>query len=319
MATYTVTQARNQRMTFSGSDDQLKITWHSDYFVDVTLGAGENVSDIDAYNVLTADGIPIVNRTVYEVDNKFIPYVLCRNKSCRPHQDRQTRWIVSAQFESSIKSNNNEQDNTPIAKPASLADITPRVIPILGETQKVLYQDKSDYEQPNGTTGVECARTPSGNWWSEPVIERIPTLALQITQYESYISYDDLLERKLKVNKSTYRNQPPYDWLIQDIQPTEVTVPLASGNVKAVQVTYTVEHSPHLYGWKVDRALIDSQYLTDTADKESAKLFQNKEPGSRSIGFITNVGGKRASQEGTPDYIQYESYDRIEFNDFLQI
>lgn len=310
MATYTVTQARNQRMTFSGSDDQLKITWHSDYFVDVTLGVGENVSDIDAYNVLTANGIPIVNRTVYEVGNKFIPYVLCRNKSCRPHPDRQTRWIVSAQFESSIKSNNSETGNTPIAKPTSLADIAPRVVPILGETQKVLYQDKSD-------TSVDCARTPAGNWWSEPVLERIPTLALQITQYESYVTYEQLLERKFKVNQSSYRGQPPYDWLIQDVQPTEVTVPLASGSVQAVQMTYIVEHSPHLYGWKVDRALIDSQYLTDVADKTSSKLFQNKEPGSRSIGFITAAGGKRADQEGTPDYIQYESYDRIEFDDFL--
>ena len=311
MATYTVTQSRKQKMTFSGSEDQLKVTWHSDYFVDVSLSVGENVSDIDAYNVLTADGIPVVNRTIYEVDNKFIPYVLCRNKTCKPHKDLQTRWIVSAQFESSIKNSSGESDNLPIAKPASLTDITPRVVPILGETEKVLYEDKSD-------TPVDCARTPSGNWWSEPIVERIPTLALQITQYESYISYKELLRRKLKVNKSSYRDQPPFDWLIQDIQPTEVVVPLASGNVKAVQVTYTVEHSPHLYGWKVDRALIDSQYLENVADKESAKLFQNKTPGSRSIGFITAAGGKRADQTGVPDSIQYESYDRIEFGDFLQ-
>lgn len=311
MPTYNVTQSRKQTMTFSGSDDQLKVTWHADYFVDVSLSGGENVADIDAYNVLTADGIPVVNRTVYEVDGKFIPYVLCRNKTCKPHKDLQTRWIVSAQFESSVRNNNGENDNLPIAKPASLADISPRVIPILGEAQKVLYEDKQ-------SPPVECARTPSGNWWNEPVLERIPTLALQITQYESYISYDELLRRKLKVNKSVYRNQPRFDWLIQDIKPTEVVVPLSSGNVKAVQVTYTVEHSPHDYGWKVDRALIDSQYLENVADKESAKLFQNKTPGSRSVGFITEAGGKRADQTGTPSYIQYESYDDIEFGDFLQ-
>lgn len=312
MATFSVTQARNQRMSFSGSDDQLKITWHADYFVDVTLGVGESISQINAYDILTASGVPVVNRTVYEVDNKFIPFVLCRSKTCRPHENLYTRWIVEAEFESSVRANSGEGENQPIAKPAGLTDITPRVVPILGETQKVLYEDKSD-------TPLDCARSPTGNWWSEPIIERIPTLALQITQYESYLSYEDMLRRKLKVNASSYRGQPPYDWLIQDIQPTEVTVPLATGSVRAVQVTYTVEHSPHLYGWKTDRALIDSMFLETADDKTTAKAFQNKEPGSKSNGFITVSGVKRPDQTGTPDYIQYESYERIEFDDFLQV
>jgi hypothetical protein len=309
MATFKVTQARSQRMSFSGSDDQLKITWHADYFVDVTLSPGENISQIVAYDVLNADGVPVVNRSVYEVDNKIIPFVLCRSKSCRPHQDSYTRWIVEAQFESSI--DQDEATNNAIAKPNSLTDITPRVVPILGETQKVLYQDKSDPPQ-------DCARTPTGNWWNDPIIERIPTLTLQITQYESYLSYENLLERKFKVNASSYRSQPPYDWLIEDLSPTEVIVPLASGNVRAVQVTYTVVHSPHLYGWKTDRALIDTMFLETGGDKSTAKSFQNKEPGARSVGFITVTGAKRGDQSGSPEYIQYEAYDRIEFDDFLQ-
>lgn len=309
MATYSVTQGRNQRMTFSGSEDQVKITWHSDYFVDVTLGVGETVSQINAYDILAADGVPVVNRTIYEVDNKFIPFVLCRSKSCQPHANSQTRWIVNAQFESSIKANQNEQDNVPIDKPASIFDIAPRVVPILGETQEVLYRDKQD-------PPVECARTPSGNFWSEPIVERIPVLALQITQYESYISYQELLNRSLKVNKSEYRGAPQYQWLIQKIEPTEVTVPLSSGSVKAVQLTYTIEHSPRTHGWKIDRALIDSQFKTAGGE---IKLFSNDTPGSRSLGFITETGLKRASQTGVPSSIQYESYDRIEFNDFLQV
>lgn len=312
MATYSVTQARNQQMTFAGSEDHVKITWHADYFVDVTLGVGESISDINAYDILTAPGIPIVNRTVYEVDNKFIPFVLCRNKSCRPHQDRYTRWTVSAQFESSIKNNSGEGDNTPISKPTALFDVSPRVVPVLGETQKVLYEDKS--EEP-----LDCARTPANNWWNDPVIERIPTLALQITQYESYVSYEDLLKRSLKVNQSNYRGGEPGSWLIQSIQPTEVEVPLVSGTVKAAQVTYTVAYSPHEYGWKESRALIDSQYLEDPADKTSVKLFKNKEPGVRTIGFITNLGGRLADQTGSPEYIEYKKYDEIEFDDFLQI
>jgi len=313
MPTYTVTQARNQKMTFSGSQDQLKITWHADYFVDVTLSGGESITDIDAYSVLTAPGVPVVNRTVYTIGNKFIPFVLCRNKTCQPVRDKYTRWSVSAQFESSIKNNSSEQNNTPQSKPSSLFDISPRVVPLLGETEKVLYEDKSDPDP------VDCARTPSGNWWSEPVIDRIPTLALQITQYEPYVSYEDLLKRSLRVNKSRYRNGKPGSWLVQRIEPTEVEVPIATGTITAAQVTYLVAYSPHEYGWEESRALIDSQYLENPADKTTIKLFKNKEPGSATIGFITEDGAKRADQTGTPDYIRYKRFEEIEFDDFLQI
>jgi hypothetical protein len=313
MPTYTVTEKRDQKMSFSGTDDQIKITWSKDYFVDV---AGyTNINEIDSYSVMTASGLPVVNRDIYNVNGKIIPYVICRNKTCNPFPNRYDRWLVSTQWEASIKSNNEESDNVPITPPASFSDITPRVVPFLGETSQVLYEDLSE-------TPVDCARTPAGNYWSEPVMQKIPTLGLKLTQYEDYISYEDLLDRKFKVNEEVYRSQPRFDWLIADIEPTEVDVLLSTGVQSGVQITYTLLHSPALYGWKEDRALLDTQYI----ENGKVKLFTNDQPGTLSSGHITVTGGKRMKtvngevvpdQTGPPDHIQYETFETINFSDFL--
>lgn len=311
MPTFEVFEERSQSLKIAGTDDSIKTVWNKDYAVQVTLSGTETLASIDAYDVMTATGLPTVNRSIYQVNNKIIPFVICRSKTCKPINKAYTRWTVSTQFESTIKQNNDEANNAPIAKPASIADLPVRVVPVFGETEKVIYQDKSDLE-------VECARTPAKNWWTEPVMEKIPTLALQITQYESYISYETLLDRKFKVNDDLYRGQARFDWLITEIEPTEVIVELASGPTQAVQITYTVAHSPHLYGWKEDRALIDSQYLVNPGANEEIKLFQNDQPGTKSIGFITIAGEQRGDQTGAPDYIQYEQYDDIDFSSFLR-
>lgn len=304
-ATYTVSQGRNQRMSFTGSQDSISVTWHQDYFVDVS---GVTASDVDAYDVLTATGVPVVNRSVYTIGSKIIPYVICRDKTATQNPDRLSRWTVKTKWSSTVRSNTEETDNAPIDPPVAVTDITPLVVSELGETEKVLWMDKS-------TTPVDAARTPAGNFWSEPVMERIPTLRLKITQYEASITYDQMLARKFKVNDATYRSQDAQKWLIEDVEATEVDVELSGGPTTAALVTYTLALSPHEYGWKVERALFDTQYL----DTGEIKLFQNEQPGTSSIGYITSAGAKRVSQTGEPDYIEYERFDDTTFSSFLQV
>lgn len=316
--TYTVAPGRKQKMTFQGANDAVSVTWHQTYFVDVS--GYTNIDEIDAYNVITATGLPVVNRSIYEIDDKVIPFVICRNKTAKPMEGRQDRWQVDTQFKSTVRSQSEESDNIPISPPASLSNITPRVVPELGETEKVLYMDKSDFisdpdNNPGVITGVDCTRTPAGSFWEQPVMEKIPTLVLKITQYESSITYEQMLERKFKVNQGSYRSQPRYDWLILDVEAVEVDVILAGGPTTAALVTYTVAHSPHLYGWKQERALFDTQYFDSVTGIK--KLFQNDVPGSNNIGYITSTGANRASQVGEPDYLQYESFDEIDFDSFL--
>lgn len=288
-------------MTFSGTGDSLSVTWHQDYFVEVS---GVTPSSVSPYDVLTASGIPVVNRTVYYDGSKVIPFVVCRDKTAEQDKSRLSRWKISTKWTSLNRSNSTEAGNQPVSPPAALTDFTPRVVSNLGEIEKVLYFDKDN---------KSCYLTPARSTWSEPVIERVPTLQLQITQYEASITYDQMLERKLKVNKTTYRGQPRYDWLITQVEAIEVDVQLSGGETTAAQVTYTLEHSPHLYGWKDDRALIDTHYL------ESGVRMPFLEELDQSNGYIEVTGAKRSSQEGEPEYIQYEPFDDIEFSDFLQV
>tara|TARA_R110000824_G_scaffold53003_6_gene147026 strand:+ start:2118 stop:3101 length:984 start_codon:yes stop_codon:yes gene_type:complete len=327
MPSYEVFEQRTQKLQITGTNDSLKTVWNRDYVVQVTLSGAETIANIVAFNVMTATGLPVVNRSIYEINNMIIPFVICRKKTCKPLNAAYTRWTVSTEFESTLKQNNSEALNEPIAKPAALTDITPRVVPVFGEAEKVLYVDYSTDDEafPPRTVGLECARTPSKNWWTEPVMEKLPTLALQITQYEDYVSYENLLERKFSANEEVYRGQPRFDWIVSEIEPTEVVVQLSSGPVTAVQITYTVAHSPHQFGWKEDRALIDAQYIDNpnevilgTEDPE-IKLFQNDQPGTKSIGFIDINGGRRADQTGIPDYIQYEQQKTLDYSTFLQV
>ena len=299
-ASYSVTTGRNQKMTFSGEGDQVKITWHQDYYVEVS---GVAASSVSPYDVLTATGIPVVNRSVYYDGSKIIPFVVCRSKTAQQNPKRLSRWTVNTQWGTDSNKNQRESDNAPIDPPAALTDITPRVQPTLGETEKVLYKDKDN---------KQCYRTPAKSIWTEPVVERIPTLELKITQYESSITYEQMLERKFKVNKSTYRGQPRYDWLITQVEAVETQVQLSGGATTCAQVTYTLEHSPHLYGWKEDRVLIDSHYL-DAGDRKPFSEIVDY-----STGLIDNVGEQLSDQDGEPEYIQYETFADIEFSDFLQ-
>lgn len=303
--TYTVTQSRKQKMSWKGSKQELKVSFSSDYFVDVS--GYTSTSEIDALNVGNATGIPVVNETIYEVDGKILPFLVCRSKDTSPISDNLSRWIVNTKWEPVAPGG--ASGSASMSPPANLTDITPIVKQDLGETEKVLWIDK------NSVTPKPASITPTGNFWDEPVMERIPTLQLKISQYESSISYQTMLDRKFTVNNATYRSKAAHQWLISDVEASEVKVKLASGYVTAALVTYTLDLSPHDYGWKRERGLFDTQYI-DGAGKK--KLFVNDIPGAHSVGYIESDGSKRADQTGEPDYIQYQVYDETSFS-FLQV
>lgn len=306
--TYTVNEDRVGRsIGFSGDGDRLEVTWTTSYKV-LVGGDATKGEDVDPYSVATASGLPVVNKSIYSFDGKVIPFVICRNKTATQVEGNGLLWNVSCRYRAVLPTNSSEGNNVPIDPPQSLTDITPQETPELGETEKVLYVDKSETPKK--------IQLPSGNWWAEPAIERIPVLRLKITQYEESVTYEQLLERKLKVNETTYRGQPRYDWLIENIEPVEVDVTLASGTVTAALVTYTLALSPHLYGWKDDRALFDTVYL----DGATWKPFLDGDPPTLRPATIDVTGALKSNGTATtPDYVQYETYDTIDFSTFLQV
>lgn len=291
---------------FTGTKDQLTITWTTQYAVDALSDTLPfDYGDVSPYDVITASGLPVVNRSVYFVDSKIIPFVICRDKKAKMNPKLKSRWVVTCKWQGIRKAGGSESDDQPISPPAALTDITPKVVSELGEIERVLYTDKSSTPKP--------ILTPSSRYYAEPAIERIPTLTLKISQYEASITYDQMLERKLKVNSGTYRSQPRYDWLIEDVEAVDVDVELAGGTTTAALVTYTISHNPLLYGWKDDRALIDSHYL----DGSVFKPFMDGELRSINQGFVEIDGAKKTGT--TPDYDQFETYDDIDFDSFLQV
>ena len=110
MATFTVEPARTQRMTFQSQQDSVVVTWHKDYFIEVTGAADDTL--ISPYDVLTATGLPTVNRTIYSLDGKIIPFVVCKHKTAEQHPKSLTRWTVKTQWQTfSGDSNQDESDN----------------------------------------------------------------------------------------------------------------------------------------------------------------------------------------------------------------
>ncbi|WP_182871227.1 hypothetical protein [Stieleria mannarensis] len=144
-------------------------------------------------------------------------------------------------------------------------------------------------------------------------MERIPTLQVRLTQYEASITYEQMLARKFKVNSGTYRSKDRYQWLIQDVEATEVDVLLSGGETSAALVTYTLSHLPLNEGWKKALALIDYKHLV------SGKFVPHLsgDPRTASQTFVDATGAKKADQS-VPDYIEFEPQGELDFSTFLQ-
>ena len=199
MTAFTITEGRTVSMGLVGTEDSLAATWAKEYFVEAD---DDNYGD---HEVLSATGLPVVNVTTFKSNGKIIPFIICREKKVTQHKERSRRWTVRCVFKSPASRSASESNYGAIDPPAALDDITPSEVPIFGEVERVLYQDKQD-------TPI---RTPSGRFWAEPVVERIPTLTIQLTQYETApVLYTTLLDRLLKVNSGSYRGKGRYFWLI---------------------------------------------------------------------------------------------------------
>lgn len=303
---YTVTEGRNQKMTFTGTEDSLSVTWHQDYFVDIQ-GTALELQNVSAYDVLTAPGVPIVNRSIYFARGKIIPFVICRDKTAEQTAERIGRWKISTKWASSTKNNNKESDNNPQNPPAALTDLTPRVVPILGSKERQLYEDFDD----------KFYTTPTNNEWEQPLIEQVPLLTLQITQYEASITYEQMLARKFRLNSAAYRGGDPHTWFIQEVAANEVSVQLAGGPTVAAQVTYTLAYDEDT--WLEKRPLFDTHYLQNGSlgdpTVEKLPFLDTLQNGK---GYINADGTKRSSQSGAPNVEEYRAQRESDFS-FLQV
>ena len=316
--TFTVTELRDSGgLQFTGTDDKMTISWSRKFQVEVTATGGDIAENASEYDVLTASGIPIVNRSVYYRNGQIIPFVICRGKSATPNKSLRSLWTVTATYKSQ-DANQDESANDPQDPPVALTDISPSEEPFLGMIERPLWVDKD---------GIDI-KLPSGHVYPEPVLERVPTLGVKITQYESSITYQQMLDRKNKVNSATYRTKAAGMWEITEVDATEVDVELAGGTTSAALVTYTVMLSPRQYydrngsafvdaGWRVPVARIDNVVFDGANKFDPFMLDGSKVP---SLAMVTNTGALLGDGiTGVPEYDLYKTQDEIDFTTFLQV
>lgn len=296
VATYTVKEARIQNMKMSGTADAIQCSFNKVYDIEVAGVAG---ADVDVFHMQENAALPKANLTMWETGGKINPFLICRDVSFKQNRSRLLRWEVTTGWKGKY---------APLeSKPAAITDISPEVTIELGEMQRVMYADKDNVP----------ILTPTGNWYEEPAMERIATQILTIKQYENYVSYDEMAERKFTTNKVGYRGKAIGSWLIEQIEGHEVDVQLSGGTTTAALLTYTLLHNPLPQGWKDQRALIDTHYYNSNGDKVE---FTEGLLKTANLGYVDEDGNKRDSQTGVPDYQEFRIFDERNFRaDFLQV
>ena len=309
-----VREKRPRAMSFQGKEDNIAVTWRQEFFVDITPPTNPN--NVTEYDILTAPGIPKVNRTVWENNGKIMPFVICRGKRANFDGRTERRVSVTADYTTptkgagrSLTGNSEEEENQPIDPPASVTDITPKAVVTFGGKDKVLYQDLS-------INVKDCARTPTGNFWNTPVMNRQGVATLKLSQYEPDLTYSAALDRMFMMNNALWQTEQPHAWLIKNVEFNIVEVLLSSGPTASPLAVYTIELDRSPGGHKERRALFDTQYLDANGD---VIKFKNKEPGSQSIGYINEDGTKRVAQTGPPEYIEYQNQGEIDYDAFMQL
>jgi hypothetical protein len=248
--------------------------------------------------------LPIVNRSIYKFGNYYVPYFVCRSKTIKRNPKKRNWFTVQCDF-----SFDGEKGEEPKEEETALTSVAPKVEPSIEETEFVLYKDYTP--APDGPRAV---LTPNGNFWSEPLVVKLPVLVLKITQYEASITYDQMLERSLKCNQEEYRTQPRYQWITGPVVATEVEVVTSTTTLVAAQVQYTLRRSPFSWGWKDSRVLVDTHYRP-TVGEDPIPFVDNKLL-ARKTGFIKADGTFKPGN--VPDYTDYEGQPTIDFEDFLQ-
>lgn len=283
-----------------------------------------NPSEVDDVEVGCAAGLPVVNRTSWysSATGNSMPWAICRNKTVERSSENAYVFMVKCDFETG----NIESEECAATPPVNLTDITPQVTAQVGSYERVMYND---------VNGNQCWQLPyTKTPYSTPVTQIIPTLQLTITQFESAITFEQMLARSFKLNSSDYRSKAAGLWMTGPVQATDQTVQLSGGEVDAAKVTYNLMLSERyfyppgvpatagnetVYGWSHIQPLLDTMKVNAAGDVVPATtngtgvpVYINASDGKERIPAA--IGG----DEDRPDYIQHQKQEMIDFNTFLQ-
>ena len=261
--------------------------------------------------------LPTVMGSVYYDANTGLmnPYAICMSKSVKRNTQNPYLFEVDASFKTKAL----ETENcTIVAQDVAIpTDISPEVTVSVGNTQKVLYHDLFTGDQSFMYEGIK-------ERFSSPVTTDIPNLTLTISQYESYVSYAQILARSYVTNNATYAGFGTGMWLCKVENVSNVELKVGGATQTWARVTYNVSLSQDGYydpngtyqltGWKQQVPLIASKFLPDAAEEKTDPFMAGGMP---QLGMINEDGTKAANQD-KPDYLTFNRYRSASFS-FLQV
>ena len=289
----------------------------------LVLTSATDFHDVNEVEVGCLSSLPVVNRSTWASPDGglYMPFAVCRSKSVSRNSSNPFLFEVTCEYETGDSAG----EQCASVPPATISEIAPVVTANIGSYDRAMYTDKD---------GKQCWQFEgTGTPFSNPVMEKIPTLQLVIEQFEASITFEQMLERSFKTNSSTYRNKGAGLWMIGTVKAVEQTVQLAGGEANVVKVTYPVALSERffyppgkavadgnkvVYGHETVVPLVDTSYVDDAGDV----LPYLSEPSGKVVsGYINKDGTKReaaADIDKRPDYLRFKALGEINFGSFLQ-
>ena len=273
-----------------------------------------NPSEINTAIVGQADGLPTVQKSIYyDADSGTIhPYAVCTGKDVKRRRDAPMVFDVTCSFQS--KTETESMDNETVTQPT---DIRPEVTVSVSGKDRVLYQDLDTGDQSYLFPGIK-ERYPA------PVVTQVPLVTLTISQYESYVSYAQILDRSFKVNSATWQGFGAGLWRLAVKNVSEVDIQTQLGTVTWAKVTYEATLSKdgfydesgtwQVTGWKAQIPLIAPKFAD--VGPNNIRKFVHADTSEPYMGFIDTDG---TLYSGTnPKYITHTRYETLDFNTIIQ-
>ena len=273
-----------------------------------------NPSEINTAIVGQAEGLPTVQKSIYyDSDSGLIhPYAVCTSKDVKRRREAPMVFDVTCSF--SAKLETESLSNQVVKEPT---DIAPEVTVSVSGKDRVLYQDLEDGDQSYLFEGI---KEP----YPAPVVTQVPLLTLTISQYESYVSYAQILDRSFKVNSTAWQGFDAGLWRLVVKNVSEVDIQTQSGTVNWAKVTYEAVLSVdgfydengtwQITGWKAQIPLIAPKFAD--VGPNNIRKFVHADTSEPYMGFINTDG---TLYSGTnPKYITHTRYETLDFNSFIQ-
>lgn len=288
------------------------------YLVKATNADGSlysgNPSEINTAIVGQADGLPTVQKSIYyDADSGTIhPYAVCTGKDIKRRRDAPMLFDVSCTFQS--KTETESMDNETVTEPT---DIRPEVTVSVGGKDRVLYQDLDTGDQSYLFPGIKLQ-------YPAPVVTQVPLLTLTISQYESYVSYAQILDRSFKVNSTAWQGFAAGLWRLVVKNVSEVEIQTQLGTATWAKVTYEATLSNdgfydengtwQLTGWKAQIPCIAPKFVNAAGGIQKFVDPNTSEP---FMGFISKTSGLLHGGS-KPQYITHTRYETLDFNSIIQ-